>query len=165
MAYADYSRYTSIYGEGSISEIDFNRFSYDASRYMDYCTTGVDGVKKLKIAHPTDADDAEAVIRCACALIHDMSEIDAAEKRAASVRGLVQREDGTVTGAVVSSVSSGSESISYSVSSGQSAIDAAVASEDEHRKLYFATVRKYLSGVKDANGVNLLYGGAYPYVL
>ena len=154
MAYADYSRYTSIYGEGSISEIDFNRFSYDASRYMDYCTTGVDGVKKLKIAHPTDADDAEAVIRCACALIHDMSEIDAAEKRAASVRGLVQREDGTVTGAVVSSVSSG-----------QSAIDAAVASEDERRKLYFATVRKYLSGVKDANGVNLLYGGAYPYVL
>ena len=75
MAYADYSRYTSIYGEGSISEIDFNRFSYDASRYMDYCTTGVDGVKKLKIAHPTDADDAEAVIRCACALIHDMSEM------------------------------------------------------------------------------------------
>lgn len=165
MAYADYSRYVSIYGDGSISEADFDRLSYDASRYIDYCTTGVDGVKKLKIAHPTDSDDAEAVIRCACALVHDMSEIDSAEKRAASVRGLVQREDGTVTGAVVSSVSSGSESISYSVTSGQTALDAAISSEDERKKLYLTTVKRYLTGVRDANGVNLLYGGVYPYVL
>ena len=31
-------------------------------------------------------------------------------------------------------------------------------------KLFRDTIREYLSGVSDANGVNLLYMGVYPYV-
>ena len=43
-----------------------------------------------------------------------------------------------------------------------SAIREAAGSEAAERQLYTSTIRNYLGGIEDANGVRLLYGGAYP---
>ena len=72
-------------------------------------------------------------------------------------------ESGALRGKVVSSVSSGSESISYTAKaeSGSTLIDAVLSDQEAQDKLYRDTVKEYLSFVGDANGVNLLYSGPY----
>ena len=153
----DYYGFVDLYGE-EITERDFSRLSFEAFRVMDDMTTGVDGFRKLRYMYPTECYDAEAVRRCAYEIIRMMHQIEVMEASA----GYVTREDGTVMNKRVSSVSSGSESISY-VNGGTSgtAIEAAVADRDARRALFSDTVKKYLSGIKDAHGVNLLYMGVY----
>lgn len=169
MGYVDYEYYKSLYGDKAISEADFNRLSWDACRKLDIATTGIDNVKKLKVAFPEDEDDAEAVRRCVCKLIEIAAAIEQAEENARSAQGYITREDGSLQGKVVSSVSAGNESISYSASGGSSSastlIDAVLTDKAAQEQLYIDTIRDYLSGIADANGVNLLYVGRYPYRL
>lgn len=152
MAYITRAKYVELYGD--IAEAEFTRLAFDASRFMDIMTTGIDNVKKLKTAMPEDEDDAEAVEMCCAKLISLMQSIEAAD-------GFVTREDGTVSSKAVSSISSGSESISYG---GTSSISAAVSDVNARNALYADAVKAYLSGIADANGVNLLYMGRYPNV-
>lgn len=152
MAYITEADYEALYG--AIDTAEFDRLAYDASRFMDRMTTGIDNVKKLKTAMPTDEDDAEAVEMCCAKLISLMKTIESAD-------GFVTREDGTVVSKAVSSISSGSESMSFGNGSSMSA----AASDVKVRDTLFAdTVKAYLSGIEDANGVNLLYMGRYPNV-
>lgn len=152
--YVDYEYYLSLYGD--MEELDFNRYSWDACKKLDHHTTGVDGVKKLKDYFPVDEDDAEAVKRCVCKLIETMCQISTIEKS----MGFSAREDGTVQGKLVSSVSAGNESISFS--SGQNQIISAVSDAKSKQSLFRDIITEHLSGVKDANGINLLYMGPYP---
>lgn len=165
MSYADFAFFGDIYCS-NLTEQDFNRISWEAAREIDRHTTGIDNVRKLKIAFPTDDEDAESVRRCECALVDLMWKIEEAEKAQEAASGYVEREDGTVVGKVVTSLSSGSESIGYSAKggSGSTAIDAAVSDMAARKRLFADTVRQYLSGVTDANGVNLLFMGVYPNV-
>ena len=158
MAYVTFEYFNGLY-PNAINETDFNNLEWEARRILDAHTAGIDNVRKLRVAFPVDEDDAEAVKRCMCKLIKLMHDIEAAEKN----RAIVKREDGTVTSGVVSSVSSGSESINYATDGG-TAIDAAVKDISTRNVLYSDTVRTMLSGVADANGVCLLYMGVYPYV-
>lgn len=165
MAYIEYSDYTAIYSE--LSEADFNRLQWLAEKRLDNLTTGVDGYAKLKEAFP-DGDDGEAVKRCLCELIHLSYQIEEAENRIRTAQSLITNADGTVNGAVISSKSSGSESVSYaainSSTTGSTLVDAAVSDKTVQQQLYTDTVREYLSGVHDANGVNVLYMGPYPHI-
>lgn len=162
MAYIRQDYYKGIYGE--IPEADFTRLSWEACRLLDAHTSGIDGVKKLKIAFPTDEDDAETVKRCACKIVNLLHQIETAEQAAASGRGYETTEQG-MRGKVISSISAGNESISYSTkATSETAVDKAVADETFRKKLLSDTIREYLSGVTDANGVNLLYMGRYPHV-
>lgn len=162
MAYIDYTYYTSIYGE--IPEADFNRLSWEACRKVDTYTSGIDNVRKLKVAFPTDEDDAEAVKRCVCKLIQVMQEIEEAEKSARQAVGYIETDNG-LKGKVISSVSAGNESISYAVgnSGAKTIFDEAISDKGAQEQLFRQTVYDYLSGITDANGVNLLYMGRYPY--
>ena len=166
MAYVDYDYYKSIYGDKVIQENDFNRLSWKACREMDIATTGVDNVKKLKVAFPTDEDDIEAVRRCACELIAIAADIEKAEELAKSSQGYITREGGTVISKQVASVSAGNESISYvtsgRLSSGTTIIDSVLSDKGAQEQLYRDTITEYLAGAADANGVNLLFMGPYP---
>lgn len=165
MAYVDYEYYSSLYGENAIPEADFNRLSWDACRKIDYYTTGVDGIKKLKQAFPVDEENAEAVKRCVCKLIELANRIELANKRVSDAQGYITREDGSLQGKVVTSVSAGNESISFSANAGSSnatLIDKAITDKAVQEQLYRDTVRECLSGVTDANGIGLLYMGKYP---
>lgn len=159
-SYVDYEFYKALYGEDAIPESDFNRLSWEACKRVDNITFG-----KLKFAFPIDEGDAEAVKRCVCKLVEIASAIEAANKRITAGQGYVVDEaTGSVRGKAVASVSSGSESISYTAKaeSGSTLIDAVLSDKAAQDKLYSNTVKEYLSGVPDANGVNLLYAGI-PY--
>lgn len=155
--YADIAYYKSLYGE--ISEMEYNRFAGHAAKLLEKYTTGIDGVHKLRVAFPVDLDDAEWVKRCECALVDLLKRVNVAENAASAH---VDANGMTVRGAV-SSVSSGAESISYGGEG--SAINTAVSDISARERLYAATIREHLCGVKDAKGVNLLYMGVYPHVL
>lgn len=159
MGYVTYDYYKSIYGEDSIPETDFNRLSWEACHRIDAIT-----LNKLKFAYPTDPDAVESVKRCVCKLIEIAYQIEAASKRVTDGQGYITDDSGTLRGKVVSSVSSGSESISYTAKaeSGSTLIDAVLSDKAAQEKLYQDTVRECLALVPDSNGVNLLYAGI-PY--
>lgn len=165
MAYIEYEYFKTLYPD--VPEADFKRLSWEACRKMDAATTGIDGVRKLAIAFPVDEYAAECVKRCACALVDVLNQIKTARENAAKASGYTETTNG-LQGKVISSISSGNESISFSSgSSGSSAtaIDKALSDKAAEVQLYTDTIREYLSGVSDANGVNLLFMGRYPYRL
>lgn len=164
--YVNYEDYVSLYGEKSMEEATFNRLSWYAEKKIDINTTGIDGIKKLKIAFPVDVDDIEAVKRCALSLTDIMYQVEQAEENLKSSQGYVTREDGTLQGKIISSVSAGSESIHYDVGGNANTvtlIDKVLSDKSAQEKLYKDIIFEYLSSVMDANGVNLLYMGKYPY--
>ena len=165
MAYVDYEYYKSLYGEEkAIPESDFNRLLWDAEREIDKATSGVDNVRKLKVAFPTNGEDAEAVKRCVCALVEFLKQIEDAEHNANSLGQYTERADGSLQGKIVSSVSAGNETISYAVGkTADTAISNAI--KDLHSKdmAVYQFITSKLSGMSDANGVNLLFAGRYPY--
>lgn len=162
--YVDYEYYQSLYGEKAIPEADFNRLRWDAEREIDKATSGVDNVRKLKVAFPTSDYDAEAVKRCVCALVEFIKQIEDAERNANSVGQYTERADGSLQGKVVSSVSAGNESISYAVGkNADTAISNAIKDLQSRDMAVYQFITSRLSGVSDANGVSLLFGGRYPY--
>ena len=146
--YIDYEYFKTLYGENALAENEFNRLSWDAEREIDKATSGVDGVKKLKIAFPTDDYNAECVKRCVCDLIVYLSQLEKARNTMVN------------DGGIVSSKSAGNESISYS--NIDTDVNKALASVEGKEKAVYSLITENLRGVTDANGVYLLYLGKYP---
>lgn len=158
--YITYDDYCKFYDP--IEEKLFSRLAFDACRVMDIHTTGIDNVKKLKIFMPTEEYDVSAVKHCAAKLINILHQIQEAETAAAMGRGYTETEQG-LQRRIISRVEAGNEAISYSeTKSANSAIDAAAADKTVRDKFLADIVKESLSGVEDANGVNLLYMGRYP---
>lgn len=145
--YVDYAFYKTLYGT-TVDDKVFNRLIWNAEKLVKNAVTGVDGRCKLDFAFPDVAYDAEAVKRCECALVNIMAKIEKAETEA----------EGNKT---VKSVSAGNESISYDTGSGL--IGKVLSDKSAQARLYADTINEYLRGTKDKNGVNLLFGGAYPF--
>ena len=145
--YVDYDFYKTLYGT-TVDETVFNRLIWNAEKLVKNAVTGVDGRCKLDFAFPDVAYDAEAVKRCECALVDIMAKIEKAETEAECNK-------------TVKSVSAGNESISYDTGSGL--IGKVLSDKSAQLRLYADTINEYLRGTKDKNGVNLLFGGAYPY--
>jgi hypothetical protein len=145
--YVDYEFYKNLY-ETTVDETVFNRLIWNAEKLVKNAVTGVDGRCKLDFAFPDVAYDVEAVKRCECALVDIIAKIDKAETEA----------EGNKT---VKSVSAGNESISYDTGSGL--IGKVLSDKSAQARLYADTINEYLRCTKDKNGVNLLFGGAYPF--
>lgn len=156
--YVDYEYYRTLYGEKAISEAEFNRLLWDAEREIDKATSGVDGVRKLQVAFPTSDYDAETVKRCVCALVEFLGNLEVAE----SGSNFIKDASGTVHGGIAKSVSAGNESITYVTS--DTSISNAIKSVKDRDLTVYAFIASRLHGVDDANGVNLLYAGRYPYI-
>lgn len=160
--YIEYSEYAALYDAPDLSA--FNRLAYQACSIIDRHTTGVDGIKKLKVAFPVDEDSAAAVKHCAAHIVNFLHQIMEAEKSASMARAYTETENG-LQGRIISSVTAGNESISYSTAQAQkTAADMAMTDLAYRNNHIRSIVREYLSGVTDANGVNLLYMGVYPRV-
>lgn len=163
--YVDYEYYSGLYGDEAAPEATFNRIGWDACRKLDIATTGHDGVQKLRQTFPTNEYAVECIKRCACALIQNAYSLEQAEANAKLAQGYTQREDGSLQGRVISSISAGNESISYSASSNSAVTtltDKALASQAIREQVERDIITTHLSGVTDANGVPLLYMGPYP---
>lgn len=157
MAYADYQFYTEKYYGDTVPEDDFPKYAERASDRIDMIT-----FDRLADGLPDDERSQTKIKKAVCALADAIYQIDQVKKASMETVGTVVREDGTVTGKAVSSVSSGSESISFATGSsggtesiyGQAAVDKKVESV-----LMYQVVTEYLSGVTDSKGIFLLYAG------
>lgn len=155
--YADYTYYQTEYG-GKMSADDFKRFGRRAERRID----GITG-NKLQFAFPTETRSIEAIKDCVCELADFLYQIDAYSSAAMESIGTVTEADGTVKGKVITSISSGSESIGYSTAgSASTAISEAAKDKKVADAMICGMVQDGLTGVADSNGVNLLYAGI-PY--
>ena len=158
--YITYEQYGTLYDQ--IEEKLFNRLEFDAERMIDNYTTGLDGIKKLRIAFPSEEYAKDAVMRCAGNIVNLLHQIHEAEQTATAARGYTETEQG-LQRKIISRVEAGNEAISYSETKlTNSSIDAAVADKSVRDTLIASTIKEYFSGVTDANGVNLLYMGPYP---
>ena len=147
--YIDYEYYKTLYGDKALEETEFNRLLWEAEREIDKATSGIDGVRKLDVAFPTNRYDAEVVKRCVCDLIDFLSQLEKA------------RNTMTNDGGIVASKSAGNESISYV--NGDTVVTSALRSARGKEIAICGLITEKLRDVKDANGINLLYLGFYPY--
>ena len=163
MAYADYKFYTESFGN-VVPEADFPRLSERASDFVDLMTSDrlVDGL-------PTDERSQKRIKKAVCSLAEKMYQIELAEKNAtdAAVSGTSTAigSGGSTTG-IVTSVSSGSESISYATpqqkASGAkewSTVYAAAGDVQKTNDLLYKTALPLLMGVRTDDGIPVLYAG------
>lgn len=163
MAYADYKFYTESFGN-VVPETDFSRLVEKASDFVDTMTFDrlVDGL-------PTNERSQKRIKKAVCSLAELMYQIELAEKNAtnAAVSGTstATGSGGSTTG-VVTSVSSGSESISYATpqqkASGAkewSAVYAAAGDVQKTNDLLLKTALPLLMGVRTDEGIPILYAG------
>ena len=157
MAYADYQFYTEKYYGDTVPESDFPKYAERSSDRIDAITFG-----RLVNGFPEEERAVTKVKKAVCAVAEALYQIDRIKKSSMESVGTVTREDGTVVSKAVSSISSGSESISFATGSsgntesiyGQAAVDKKVESV-----LLYQVATEYLSGVTDNKGICLLYAG------
>lgn len=163
MAYADYKFYTESFGN-VVPEIDFPRLAERASEFIDLMTSDrlVDGL-------PTNKRSQKRIKKAVCSLAEKMYQIELAEKNAtdAAVSGTSTAigSGGSTTG-IVTSISSGSESISYATpqqkASGAkewSAVYAAAGDVQKTNNLLYKTALPLLMGVRTDDGIPVLNAG------
>lgn len=164
MAYADYDFYTTSYFGSVVPETDFPRLAERASDFVDTMTFDrlVDGL-------PTNKRSQKRIKKAVCSLAELMYQIELAEKNAtnaaASGASTTIGAGGSTTG-VVTSVSSGSESISYATpqqkASGAkewSAVYAAAGDVQKTNDLLYKTALPLLMGVMTDDGIPILNAG------
>lgn len=163
MAYADYKFYTESFGN-VVPEADFSRLAERASEFVDTMT-----FDRLMDGLPTNERSRKRIKKAVCSLAELMYQIELAEKNAtnAAVSGTSTTigSGGSTTG-IVTSVSSGSESISYATpqqkASGAkewSAVYAAAGDVQKTNDLLYETALPLLMGVRTDDGIPVLYAG------
>lgn len=154
-AYADFNFYVTKYYGDLLNDTNAEKWLSRASDELDALTFG-----RLIFSFPVCEAHAEKVKKSACAIADALYQIDFQQKAVA----LKQEQDGSFRGAVAS-VSSGRESVSYSVNNSSASVYAAAAANAaEKKKLICDIAAKYLAGVPDSNGINLLFAGEVSYV-
>lgn len=137
MVYVDYEFYTKEYYGNVISEKDFTSISnkaYDKINALTFDRVEIFFDEKERNPDSVDEKLEKKIKKAICALAERMYDMEQASNTI--------RANG---GAAVSSISSGSESISYRTD--------AVISESEQNRAYHYLVRDYLQGT------GLLYAG------
>ena len=164
MAYADYEFYTTSYFGSVVPETDFPRLAEKASDFIDTMTFNrlVDGL-------PVNERSQKRIKKAVCSLAELMYQIELAEKNAtnAAVSGTSTAigSGGSTTG-IVTSVSSGSESISYATpqqiwasAKEWSAVYAAAGDVQKTNYLLLKTALPLLMGVRTDEGIPILFAG------
>lgn len=163
MAYADYKFYTESFGN-VVPETDFSRLAERASDFVDLMTSG-----RLVNGLPVNEYFQKRIKKAVCSLAELMYQIELAEKNAinAAVSGTSTTigSGGSTTG-IVTSVSSGSESISYATPQQKalgtkewSTVYATVGDVQKTNNLLYKTALPILMGVMTDEGIPILNAG------
>lgn len=164
MAYADYEFYKTSFFGNVVPESDFMRFSERASDFIDLLT-----FDRLTDGLPGDERQQKRVKKAVCTAADILYQIDIAEQNAAAAAATGTATTlpggGTTTG-IVTSVSSGSESISYATpqqigasAKEWSAVYAAAGDVQKTNDLLLKTALPLLMGVRTDDGIPVLYAG------
>lgn len=163
MAYVDYYFYTTSYFGSVVPQSDFPRVAERASDFVDTMTFDrlVDGL-------PSDERSQKRIKKAVCALADKIYELDLAEKNSVAAAGgntTTVGASGSTTG-IITSVSSGSESISYATpqqigasAKEWSAVYAAAGDMQKTNDLLLKTALPLLMGVRSDEGIPILYEG------
>lgn len=163
MAYADYEFYTTSYFGSAVPETDFPRLAERASEFVDTMTFDrlVDGL-------PTNERSQKRIKKAVCSLAELMYQIELAEKNAINQAStnVTDMNVGNISTGIVTSVSSGSESISYATpqqigasAKEWSAVYAAAGDVQKMNDLLIKTALPLLMGVRMDDGMPVLYAG------
>lgn len=163
MAYADYDFYTTSYFGSVVPETDFPRVVERASDFVDLMTSDrlVDGL-------PTNERSQKRIKKAVCSLAELMYQIELAEKNAINQASanVTDINVGNISTGVVTSVSSGSESISCATpqqigasAKEWSAVYAAAGDVQKTNDLLLKTALPLLMGVRMDDGIPILYAG------
>lgn len=153
MAYCDYDFYTNKYLGNVITEADFPRLSERASEKLDRLTFDRLSVSEDGTIETLDEKTSTRVKKAVCKIAEILNDIDVYEKASRELAGYEQTENGQ-RGKVITSISSGSESISYSVKETSNSIVGAVLTDKKaQERLFYDIAVEYLSGT------GLLYAG------
>ena len=163
MAYADYEFYTTSCFGSVVPETDFPRLAERASDFVDTMTFDrlVDGL-------PTNERSQKRVKKAVCSLAELMYQIELAEKNAINQASanVTDTNVGSISTGIVTSVSSGSESISYATpqqigasAKEWSAVYASAGDVQKTNDLLLKTALPLLMGVKMDDGIPVLYSG------
>lgn len=163
MAYADYEFYTTSYFGSVVPETDFPRLAEKASDFVDTMTFDrlVDGL-------PTNERSQKRIKKAVCSLAELMYQIELAEKNAINQASsnVTDTNVGNISTGIVTSVSSGSESISYATpqqigasAKEWSAVYAAAGDVQKTNDLLLKTALSLLMGVRTDDGIPVLYAG------
>ena len=165
MAYADYDFYTTSYYGNVVPGGDFLRLAQRASDYIDTITHG-----NLRYGLPVDEYSLDRLKKAVCAVAEKMYDLELAERNATNAamnsnEMVTVGANGKSTG-IVTSVSSGSESISYAtpqqIGAGAkewSAVYAAAGDVQKTNDLLLKTALPLLMGVRTDDGIPILYAG------
>lgn len=150
MAYADYDFYKNSYCGDVLTEDNAKKWLTRASDEVDMIT-----FHRLASGFPTVDGHAVRVRKAVCAVAETLYRVDEQRQAMAAVKDGQGNYHGPVT-----TVSSGRESISYASNAAASSVYAKAAADNAALgALILGDVARYLAGVPDANGVNLLYAG------
>lgn len=162
MAYADYKFYTESFGN-VMPETDFPRLAERASDFVDTMTFDrlVDGL-------PENERSQKRIKKAVCSLAELMYQIELAEKNAINQASanVTDINVGNISTGIVTSVSSGSESISYATpqqigasAKEWSAVYAAAGDVQKTNDLLYKTALPLLMGVRTDDRIPILYAG------
>lgn len=163
MAYADYDFYTNTYFGSVVPESDFPRLAEKASDFIDTMT-----FDRLMDGLPENEHSQKRIKKAVCSLANLMYQIELAEKNAVSQAsaGAIDISVGGKSTGVVTSVNSGSESISFATpqqigasAKEWSAVYAAVGDTKKTNDLLLKTALPLLMGVRTDEGIPILYAG------
>ena len=163
MAYADYEFYTTSCFGSVVPETDFPRLAERASDFVNTMTFDrlVDGL-------PTNERSQKRIKKAVCSLAELMYQIELAEKNAINQASanVTDINVGNISTGVVTSVSSGSESISYATPQQigasvkeWSSVYAATGDVQKTNDLLLKTALPLLMGVMTDEGIPILYAG------
>lgn len=157
MAYADIEFYKIKYCGNVVPDEFLEKYLEKASDRIDEIT-----FDRLVDGFPDNKRAQTKVKKAVCEVANYLYQIDEVKKVSMATMGTVTREDGTMTGKMVSSISSGAESISYvtgTTGGGSDIYSQAAMDKKVENVLLRQVATEYLAGVVDNKGVFLLYAG------
>ncbi len=163
MAYADYEFYTKSFFGNVVPESDFIRLAERASDFLDTLT-----FDRLTDGLPTPEKYQKRIKKAVCAVAEIYYQLDLAQKQAlASASGASAATDANgITTGIITSKSSGSESISYATAQQigaaakeWSAVYSAAGDTKAANRLLSDAAMPYLIGVVTDDGIPILYAG------
>ncbi len=149
MAYADFDFYRKTFYGDTLNEENAGKWLSLASDEIDILTFG-----RLTFAFPIIDAHIVKVRKAVCAVAEALYNIDVYQRSVSAC----QDEQGNYRG-VVTSISSGRESITYAVNANASVYAKAASDANEQSALIKDIAVKYLANIPDNTGINLLYAG------
>lgn len=142
MTYATFEDYTNLYFGNVVPEADFPRLVERASEEIDILTS-----KRLREWLPENENDFADIKKAACALAEYIYYGDVLASAGMEGIGHEKQADGSVRGKVVTSITSGSESISFSASGFSASSLEGIAIQEMQKKSRQKTMN-LLNGVR-----------------